>query len=170
MAVSGAMQSTGKWIFGLWGWSPSSSSPIALCGVTIPPSAAPGVRQEEIQLLVRSLGHKEKSFVESCLRVDPSGRWSGTELLGKSLFSTGDSTIQANTLKVTNESMLSRFDEIQNLVRAYSDRCSPELMSEELTNKFSDLHECLSSQLERVSHFTLEEMKALLEARNSGSS
>jgi hypothetical protein len=140
-------------------WSDYSAAPVSC-------SMVAGVRQEEIQLiLVRSLGHKEKSFVESCLRVDPSGRWSGTELLGKSLFSTGDSTVQANTLRVVNESMLSRFDEIQNLVRAYSDRCSPELMSEDLANKFSDLQQCLAYESERVSNLTLEEMKALLGTR-----
>jgi hypothetical protein len=61
--------------------------------------------------------------------------------------------------------MLSRFNEIQNLVGAYSDRCSPELMSEDLANKFSDLQQCLATEFVRVSNMTLEEMKALLGTR-----
>jgi serine/threonine protein kinase len=138
------------------------------------PSAAPfscsvvsRISQEELQLiLTRSLNHKEKSFVESCLKVDPSARLSGTELLGKSLFTTANATVNANTLKMTNEhqSMMTRFDEIHSLIRAYADHCSPELICEDLTDKFRDLHQCLSSQLERVSNLTRDEIKTLIAA------
>lgn len=124
------------------------------------------VGQQAIQLILsKFLGHKEKSFVESCLSVDPLNRQSGLLLLKKTLFSTSDSTVHANTLKVTTESMSSRFQEIKELVQKY-DRCIPELMSEELTWKFSDLHDCLSSQLDRVSELTRDEIQALRDAAN----
>jgi serine/threonine protein kinase len=142
-------------------WSDYSAAPFNHSMVS-------SISQEELQLILsRSLGHKEKSFVESCLKRDPFARLNTTELLGKSLFSTGNSTVHANTLKVTNESMMSRFDEIQRMIKAYSDRCSPELITEELTDKFSDLYECLSSQLDRIENMTREEINALLRMRSS---
>jgi serine/threonine protein kinase len=84
------------------------------------------VTQEEIKKIIskeRSMGGKEKSFVESCLLVEPSDRLSAAELLKKTLFSTRDSTY--NVFKITNESMMSRLDQIQKLVQAFTDRSPP---------------------------------------------
>jgi serine/threonine protein kinase len=141
-------------------WSDYSAAPFH-------PSMVCNLRQDEIQLILsRSLGHKEKSFVESCLRVDPSGRWSGTDLLGKSLFSAGNSTVLANTLQVADKSMVSSFDEIQRMVRDYSDR-SCDLMSEELTSKFGDFFVCLKTEFERVSSMTQEEIRSVRESSST---
>jgi serine/threonine protein kinase len=138
-------------------WSDYSTAPFQ-------PSMVSNIRQDEIQLILsRSLGHKEKSFVESCLRLDPLSRLSATDLLGKSLFSTKNSTVDANTLRMADESMVSRFDEIQRLVREYSDR-SCDLMSEELTSKFGDFFVCLTTELERVSNMSHDEKHSVLEA------
>jgi serine/threonine protein kinase len=129
------------------------------------PSMVSNVRQEEIQLILsRSLGYKEKSFVESCLRVDPLSRSNGTELLAKSLFSTNHSTVQADTMRLVSGSMLSRFDEIAKMVREYSDRCSPDLLSEELSSKLGELYLCLTTQFERISNMSREEIQGLLRA------
>jgi hypothetical protein len=38
------------------------------------------------------------------------------------------------------------------------------LICEDLTDKFRDLHQCLSSQLERVSNLTRDEIKTLIAA------
>jgi serine/threonine protein kinase len=120
------------------------------------------VTQEEIKKIIskeRSMGGKEKSFVESCLLVQPSDRLSAAELLKKTLFTTRDSTY--NAFKITNESMMSRLDQIQILVQAFTDRSPSQVVTQELSEKFSDLNQCLSSQLERFSFLTREDIKAL---------
>ncbi len=44
---------------------------------------------------------KEKSFIEDCLRLDQSARWSTSKLLKKSLFSIGQSTISMNAINTS---------------------------------------------------------------------
>ena len=64
--------------------------------------------QEDISCVLSSLrliDYKERSFLESCLQVDPSRRWSASALLEKSLFSTKSSTAAAHDLKSSKEEL-----------------------------------------------------------------
>ena len=70
--------------------------------------------QNEIENIIHStfseFQDKEKSFVDSCLQINPSDRWSVLDLSTKKLFTTQPSTVQANSLRYSNE-------EIQKLLR-----------------------------------------------------
>jgi hypothetical protein len=105
-------------------------------------------------LLLKTLGVKERAFLEGCLRVEGSERKSASELMGKSLFSTDQATVHANALRLADESMTGRLVELEGMIRRCIDQ-SQRLTSEEL----SELHFCLSAQLERVGEMTLEEAR-----------
>jgi serine/threonine protein kinase len=100
-------------------------------------------------LISGAFGHKEKAFIEECLQVDPKERKSATELLQKSLFSTDNSTIHSNTLRLTAETLSQRFNELERLMHRYREE-SQSMVCEDLEEKFSELYLCLSNQLERV--------------------
>lgn len=71
------------------------------------------ISQKEIESILMSFSEfqdKEKSFVESCIQINPTDRWSVSDLSNKKLFTTQPSTIQANSLRYSNE-------EIQKLLR-----------------------------------------------------
>jgi serine/threonine protein kinase len=124
-------------------------------------SMVSGVTQEQIQLLLsRSVGPKEKAFIESCLQVSSEERKKASQLLQKSLFSTDNSTIHSNLLKVNTETMDQRFVELQKLITRYKDE-SQSLVCDDLELKFSEFFLCLISQLERIRELTSEEVQRL---------
>jgi serine/threonine protein kinase len=124
-------------------------------------SMVSGVTQEQIQLLLsRSVGPKEKAFIESCLQVTSGDRKKASQLLQKSLFSTDNSTIHSNFLKVNTETMEQRFVELQKLITRYKDE-SQSLVCDDLEMKFSEFYLCLICQLERIHHLTPEEVESL---------
>ncbi len=60
-------------------------------------------------------GEKEKSFIEDCLRVDPSVRWSASRLQKKSIFSTHHSTISLNA-RETKTGIRNQLTELTRLI------------------------------------------------------
>jgi serine/threonine protein kinase len=139
-------------------WSQYSSSVVNLAMVS-------ALTQQDVQLVLSKctstrLGTKDKSFIESCLQIDPSARHTATQLLQKSLFRTSDSTVQATTLK-TSEDVNTKFNELLILWTEYQQRAQ-NLASEELTLQLGELHSCLSEQMERIRNLSLEEIENLL--------
>ena len=122
-------------------------------------SMVSGVTQSQINLLLsRSFGHKEKSFLEACLQVESAGRKSAGELLGKSLFSTNNSS----TLRLSSDSMSQRFAALERLLSRYREE-SQSLMCEELEDKFSEFSLFLLNQLERLHNLSPEEKQSVRE-------
>jgi serine/threonine protein kinase len=126
-------------------------------------SAVSRVDQDEIKLTLSSFGVKEKSFLESCLQVEPSLRVSASVLLEKSLFRSSSSTVQANSLRV-DRSLATKFEEVCVALKEYPKQAR-DLVSEELALTFSDFHLCLTSQLERMQSLQIDEIEGL--CRNS---
>ena len=73
------------------------------------------------RLMARELGEKERSFVEDCLRVDPVSRWSCQTLKTKTLFRTDTSTISANRLNMTRDTMNDHFSELKNTLQRFQE-------------------------------------------------
>jgi serine/threonine protein kinase len=108
--------------------------------------------QEEIDVILhRTLLCKEKSFVQSCLQINPKDRRKCRELLTKSLFSPNISTMQVMTLRSENETIVNKFEEFKIQLHYYLDQ-SPHLghSKEELLLKCDEFSLSLASQLERV--------------------
>jgi serine/threonine protein kinase len=81
----------------------------SLLGKSSALESSSSVRQEDIDSALadlRLIEHKELSFLQSCLQVDPGKRWNASELLReKSLFSTKSSTKAANDLRASKEEL-----------------------------------------------------------------
>lgn len=86
--------------------------------------------ESNMRHLLTFFGEKEKTFLESCLKSRVSCR----ELLGKSLFGTGNSTLQGNALRMTAE-LGRKFEELREFVS--------ELMESSRESMSSDLNELL---------------------------
>jgi len=65
------------------------------------------------------MGEKEKSFIEDCLRKNPNDRASASQLLRKSLFDTGKSTVSTesmNDLNAQNADQRQRINQLNKLI------------------------------------------------------
>jgi serine/threonine protein kinase len=122
------------------------------------PSLLSNASQGGIQtFLKQTFNVKERSFLESCLLIDPTQRFNATELLKKTLFTSGNPTIQANTLILQEDSFMVRLIEKMSEYQAVSQ----DLICDELKDQMNDVAVCLSSQLDRFRHMTSEEIQIL---------
>ena len=87
-------------------------------------------------------GAKEKSFIENCLRVDPTQRLSACQLLDRTLFDTGHSTVSARSMD--NTSVLE--SKLQELTRQIS-YLPAGVSVKELEERLSDVMTVISSQI-----------------------
>jgi serine/threonine protein kinase len=93
-----------------------------------------------LKQLLSFFGEKEKAFLGSCL----GPRLSCRKLLSKSLFGTGNSTIQGSVLKTMSEELSRKFEELREFVSKLVES-SGETMSSDL----NDLLLALVTKLER---------------------
>jgi serine/threonine protein kinase len=107
---------------------------------TFKSSLVTGVRQADVSSVLSGLTlieHKERSFLESCLQVDADKRWSASELLKKSLFSTSSSTVAAKDLRASKEELQRVVGELYaartQAFSSSSSSSSSSLSSEEVT-------------------------------------
>ncbi len=93
------------------------------------------------------VGEKEKSFIEDCLRVNPSDRRSASLLLRKSLFSIGQATVWTNAGETT-QAIRKQLADLTRLV-------DQAVTVEHLDDRFTDavtivLHQIQSLSINRV--------------------
>jgi serine/threonine protein kinase len=123
------------------------------------------LRQEDINSVLSELKlieHKERSFLQSCLQLDPQKRWNASQLLKeKSLFSTKTPTVAAQALKDSKEELRQVVADLW-AARAQPSSSSSSLSSEDrmalqfeefgqfleqlLTLNFSEVKDILNSQ------------------------
>jgi serine/threonine protein kinase len=138
------------------------------------------LRQEDIDAALFGLGlidHKERSFLEGCLQIDPGRRWSASALLEKTLFSTKNSTSAANDLKSSKEELRQVVGELfaarsqataAGLVSppqppsSSSSSSSSSLSSEEMTWQFEEFGQWLVPKLEQLLSLNAAEIADLL--------
>jgi serine/threonine protein kinase len=101
--------------------------------------------QEEIDKILSTFADfedKEKSFVKSCLQIDPRNRCDVSSLSNKTLFSTQPSTIQANAFRDSNEEVHKLLKELYHLRN--------ESTTQDMTQQLNEFYDCLIPQLTQL--------------------
>ncbi len=88
------------------------------------------------------VGQKEKSFIEKCLRVNPSDRLSASGLKRRTIFSTSQSTISVN-VRETTTAIRNQLVELTRLV-------DQGVTAEQLDGRFADALTIVLSQIENA--------------------
>jgi serine/threonine protein kinase len=159
------------WSLGLVAFFLFTNRPFWPISSALKSSMVSSLRQEDIDFALSSLrfvDHKELSFLESCLQVDPGNRWSATALLGKSLFSTKSSTSVAKDLRASKEELRQVVGELfaarsqQVAGSVSSSSSSSSLSSEEMSFQFEEFGQWLVPKLEQLLSLTTTEIADLL--------
>jgi serine/threonine protein kinase len=150
----------------------------SLLGKSSSLESSSSVRQEDIDSALsdlRLIEHKELSFLQSCLQVDPGKRWNASELLReKSLFSTKSSTKAANDLRASKEELRQVVADLwaarTQASSSSSSSGSSSLSSEELVAlQFEEFGQWLVPKLEQLLTLTAADIADLVKSQSSAS-
>jgi serine/threonine protein kinase len=150
----------------------------SLLGKSSSLESSSSVRQEDIDSALsdlRLIEHKELSFLQSCLQVDPGKRWNASELLReKSLFSTKSSTKAANDLRASKEELRQVVADLwaarTQASSSSSSSGSSSLSSEELVAlQFEEFGQWLVPKLEQLLTLTAADIADLVKPQSSAS-
>jgi len=120
------------------------------------------IRQEDVDSILSKMklvDTKEKSFLQSCLRVEPSERVNASTLLDKTLFSTRTATLEANSLRASAE-------EMQSFLRHFYETRYPATSSlcsvADLDNRLEELCDYVVPKMTQMLAMNQEEIHLLL--------